>query len=87
MNDINKNLLLRHIAKSDLTALEKRYLENLVGASKTQASSSKDYNKVGHWIDPPVGVNDSTYCSLCNWHPYGDLYTRYCPGCGAYMED
>ncbi len=32
MPDINKDLLLRHIAKSDLTAVEKRYLERLVRA-------------------------------------------------------
>lgn len=33
MNDPNKAQLLRHIAKSDLTATEKRYLEELVEAS------------------------------------------------------
>lgn len=43
MPDINKDLLLRHIAKSDLTALEKRYLEGLVTAGSP--------GKVGHWID------------------------------------
>ena len=43
MHEIDKDQLLRHIAKSDLTALEKRYLENLVRADGSA--------KVGHWID------------------------------------
>ena len=36
MPDINKSQLLRHIAKSDLTALEKRYLMELVRAAGAQ---------------------------------------------------
>ena len=36
MPDINREQLLRHIAKSDLTALEKRYLEQLVERDKQQ---------------------------------------------------
>lgn len=37
MPDINKDLLLRHIAKSDLTALEKRYLEGACESSSEEA--------------------------------------------------
>ncbi|MCR4645008.1 MAG: hypothetical protein K5695_06325 [Oscillospiraceae bacterium] len=36
MPDINKAQLLRHIAKSDLTGVEKRYLERLVRAAQAQ---------------------------------------------------
>lgn len=36
MPDIDREQLLRHIAKSDLTALEKRYLEQLVERDKQQ---------------------------------------------------
>lgn len=32
MSEIDKERLLRHIVKSDLTAVEKRYLEDLVRA-------------------------------------------------------
>lgn len=44
MPDINRELLLHRILHSkELTALEKRYLENLVRADGSA--------KVGHWID------------------------------------
>lgn len=36
MPDINKSQLLRHIAASDLTAVEKRYLMELVRAAQAQ---------------------------------------------------
>lgn len=36
MPDINKAQLLRHIAKSDMTAAEKRYLMELVRAAGAQ---------------------------------------------------
>lgn len=36
MHEIDKDQLLRHIAKSDLTALEKRYLEQLIEQDKQQ---------------------------------------------------
>ena len=42
MPEINKDLLLHRILHSgDFTALEKRYLENLVGADENPTSSSK----------------------------------------------
>lgn len=36
MSETDKERLLRHIAKSDLTAVEKRYLEELVRAAQAQ---------------------------------------------------
>lgn len=36
MAEIDKDRLLRHIAKSDLTAVEKRYLEKLVCSDAAQ---------------------------------------------------
>ena len=36
MPDINKAQLIRHIASSDLTAVEKRHLEGLVRAAQAQ---------------------------------------------------
>ena len=40
--------------------------------------------KHGEWI-VPKNDDEQPYCSVCNWHAYGDLFTDYCPGCGAYM--
>ena len=41
MPDINKSQLLRHIAASDLTAVEKRYLMELVRAAGAQERFSQ----------------------------------------------
>ena len=41
--------------------------------------------KHGEWIIPKRD-NEQVYCSVCNWHVYGDLFTPYCPGCGAKMS-
>lgn len=43
--------------------------------------------KRGKWIVPPVDSNDRVYCSVCGWRPYGDLFTDFCAGCGAYMYE
>ena len=40
----------------------------------------------GEWITPPPESDEQPYCSRCHWHAYGDLYTPYCPGCGAKMD-
>lgn len=40
--------------------------------------------KHGEWI-VPKNDDEQPYCSVCNWHAYGDLFTDYCPGCGSYM--
>lgn len=42
--------------------------------------------KHGKWIIPNPESDEQVYCSLCNWHVYGDLFTPYCPGCGARMD-
>jgi hypothetical protein len=54
MTDINKAQLLRHIAKSDLTAVEKRYLEGLVGA--------EDCNKVDSKVQIVTELNPCPFC-------------------------
>ena len=41
--------------------------------------------KHGDWVIPHTD-SEQVYCSLCNWHVYGDLFTPYCPGCGAKMD-
>lgn len=40
--------------------------------------------KHGEWI-VPKNDDEQPYFPVCNWHAYGDLFTDYCPGCGAYM--
>ncbi len=81
MPDINKAQLLRHIAASDLTAVEKRYLEELVGAE----DSNKNSNKIGRWIKGSAD-GDGYHCSKCGiWKRHiGTL--KYCPHCGAKMD-
>ena len=54
MPGINKDQLLRHIEKSDLTALEKRYLEALVGA--------EDCNKVDNKVQIVTELNPCPFC-------------------------
>lgn len=85
MTDINKAQLLRHIAKSDLTAVEKRYLEGLVGAE----DSNKGDNKVLHagWMYD----EDYRECSNCGHHLDAEEWFNgcdwnFCPQCGAKMD-
>ena len=70
MPDINKSQLLRHIAASDLTAVEKRHLEGLVRG------------KHGQWLINCDGYYP--YCSRCGHEPA--KMTKYCGGCGAEMD-
>ena len=70
MTEINRAQLLRHIARSDLTAVEKRYLEGLV------------HGKHGRWLINCDGYYP--YCSRCGHEP-GKM-TKYCGGCGAEMD-
>ena len=70
MSEIDKERLLRHIAKSDLTAVEKRYLERLV------------HGKHGKWLISSDGYYP--YCSRCGHEP-GKM-TKYCGECGAEMD-
>lgn len=70
MPDINKAQLLRHIAASDLTAVEKRYLERLV------------HGKHGQWLINCDGYYP--YCSRCGHEP--TKMTKYCGECGAEMD-
>lgn len=54
--------------------------------SRVQEEPTIDAQPVKHakWI-VPKNDDEQPYCSVCNWHAYGDLFTDYCPGCGAYM--
>lgn len=101
MNDINKDQLLRHIAKSDLTALEKRYLEKLVAAD----GSYKDCNKISDGSKASLTVKRGRWelcierfmtniyaCSVCR-SKFGiqsnlvpESFYCYCPRCGADMR-
>lgn len=75
MPDINKDLLLRHIAKSDLTALEKRYLEGLVKAPP---------RKHGEWVKGFLD-GDGYHCSVCRVWKKHIATAYYCGNCGAEM--
>lgn len=92
-DNINKDRLLDKITHSrELTALEKRYLENLVGAYENPTSCNKECNKVGHWIL----TNELAVCTNCRvGYDIDYLYgcsmsaktpTNYCPNCGADMR-
>ena len=70
MLDIDKTRLIRHIARSDLTAVEKRYLEKLV------------HGKQGRWLINCDGYYP--YCSRCGFEP--EKMTKYCGECGAEMD-
>ena len=72
MNDINKARLREKIIHSrELTALEKRYLDELV-----------NHQIDGQWMrDAQSG---EIFCSRCDWIPtWGD--ENYCANCGAKM--
>lgn len=71
MPEINKPTLLRHIAASDLTAVEKRYLEGLVNTSEPARCSL--------WI----GKSRPFLCAHCE--TFTDYKALYCPNCGAKM--
>lgn len=93
MPEINKDLLLSRILHSgDFTALEKRYLENLVGADENPTSSNKDYNKGGHWIPEVSPVPRKGWqCSSClamteTAHYCYQCYFDYCPKCGTKLR-
>ena len=75
MPEINKPTILRHIAASDLTAVEKRYLEGLVNTSEPVQH--------GRWMrDDRSG---ELYCSRCKWIPSWDD-EKYCANCGSKMD-
>lgn len=77
MPEINKPTILRHIAASDLTAVEKRYLEGLVEQAEPVPH--------GRWSHDCEGY---VRCSVCNEHePNGfAIFYAYCPSCGAKMD-
>ncbi|MCR4646274.1 MAG: hypothetical protein K5695_12840 [Oscillospiraceae bacterium] len=51
MKEIDKERLLRHIAKSDLTAVEKRYLEGLVLQDQRTSAIDPDDTEIRKMTD------------------------------------
>lgn len=83
MEKIDREQILRHIARSDLTAIEKRYLEGLTNRDKT---AQWDYMDA---IEPDEDGNGQAYCTNCHT---GDTHAiqrvgdvPYCWKCGARM--
>lgn len=74
MSDINRDLLLSRILHAGgFTALEKRFLANLVQRSRT-----------GQWIEDEYGF---FHCSVCGWEFDDPEQTEPdCPNCGARCE-
>lgn len=80
MPDINKDLLLSRILHSgDFTALEKRYLENLVTAD--------GIIETGRWVN--TKTPNHLRCTCCDVIHFIAQYPRgriaSCPNCGAKM--
>lgn len=69
---MDKDQLKRHIHKSDLTAIEKRYLEGLVDAEPVRH---------GRCISDIYGMK----CSECDRDLYENSI-NFCPNCGAKMD-
>ena len=78
MSDINKDQLLDRILHSgDFTALEKRYLEELVKAPPIIH---------GSWIREECDKSGMR-CSECKSWKNGLRKVKYCPNCGADMKE
>lgn len=80
MTEINKDRLRNKIVKSkELTALEKRYLENLVTAD--------GIIKTGRWVN--TNTPNHLRCTSCDVIHFIAQYPRgriaFCPNCGAKM--
>lgn len=86
MNNINKAQLLRHIAASDLTAVEKRYLENLMERDTTEPFETTMCEMTAQEI---AGLTHmpifSMKCSNCGSMCFDD--DAYCSNCGARFDD
>lgn len=100
MSETDKERLLRHIAKSDLTAVEKRYLESLVRADAARDESTIDAQPVkrGKWVEYSRNALETyiecTNCCIASRPIHLQMVTKngsglpdYCPNCGARMED
>lgn len=70
---LDKNRLIEHILKSDLTATEKRYLEYLV--SVDAALSEETEERIRYLPECPC-------CGAKNEH-----YRAFCDVCGARMDN
>lgn len=64
---LDKNKLIEHIFKSDLTAMEKRYLERIVKIDSSLSEESKERVKYLHEC-PCCGdknEHDRIFCDFC----------------------
>ena len=70
----------------DLLCMTKAELIGYIRALETDLGITENRDKIrrGKWIIPEAD-DEQVYCSSCGWRVYGDLFTRYCPGCGARM--
>lgn len=91
MPEINKPTLLRHIAASDLTAVEKRYLEGLVNTSEPGKHGRWLSYTGTHWTRKEDEYGDPEYkehifyvCSECRRKTV--VQEKYCPNCGTKMD-
>lgn len=80
MTEVNKTKLQERILRSkELTALEKRYLKNLVTAD--------GIIKIGTWVN--TNTPNHLRCTCCDVIHFIAQYPRgriaFCPNCGAKM--
>lgn len=85
----DKDQLKRHIHKSDLTAMEKRYLEKLVDDEHQKTGMWVEYNRPAD-ADGLSGLYQPYHCcTVCGYSDYGTVEygDRYCGNCGARMAN
>jgi hypothetical protein len=82
MSEIDEERLLRHIAKSDLTAVEKRYPEELVRAGVTSETRQLDLppHEAFKKLKGRMRIFDRM-CFNCGAMCFDD--GSYCPECGS----
>lgn len=81
---IDANALKRLIKSGDDLIFDHATEREILHMIDYQETIDAQPVKHGEWI-VPKNDDEQPYCSVCNWHAYGDLFTDYCPGCGSYM--
>lgn len=81
---IDANALKRLIKSGDDLIFDHATESEILHMIDYQETIDAQPVKRGEWI-VPKNDDEQPYCSVCNWHAYGDLFTDYCPGCGAHM--
>lgn len=79
---LDKNKLIEHILKSDLTAMEKRYLEGLVNSAMVGTWIYEENEELGTYYKCSLCGSMALYCE----YPL-QVLSEYCPECGAKMQD